>query len=114
MSLNWKWDDVMGKCTYKNGSESTLYQGNAQIIAVNHLPDDMYNLAWFSADKEHLRNMLGLTKGTVSVLDDDGRFFGITSIKLNTAYKSVPDIVKDFAKAKVNISIELYHEEEAK
>ena len=111
MSLNWTWHDVMGECAYTNGAKSTLYQGNAQIIAINHLPDNMYNLAWFSADKEHLRNMLGLTKSHDGVLDENRRFFGIETIKLNTAYKSIPDIVKDFAKAKVNINIELYFEE---
>ena len=112
MSLNWRWNDVIGECIYKNGCKSTLYKGNAQIIAINHLPDDMYNLAWFSSDKYHLRNMLGLSKGYDGILDENKRFFGIETIKLNTRYKIVSDIVKDFAKAKVNINIELYFKEE--
>ena len=111
MALHWDWNDIMGKCTYTNGHESTLYDGNAQIIAIDHLPDDMYRLAWFSTDKKHLQNMIGLTKGHEGILDENRRLFGITSIKLNTACREVPDIVKDLAKAKVNISIELYYDE---
>lgn len=114
MALNWKWEDKMGECTYTNGDKSTLYQGNAHMIAVYLLPDNAYQLAWYSIDKEHFRNMLGLSKGYEGVLDANRRWLDIETLKLNTAYKSVPNIVSDLAKAKVNIKIELYYEPQGK
>lgn len=117
MSLNWEWSDKMGECIYDSSRQSAehpfvcnLYRGNAQIIAVNEFPDGTYSLAWFSADKQHLRNMLGLTKGHQNVFKD----FEITKMRLNTRYKEVATIVSDFAKAKLPITIELYYEEEHK
>lgn len=117
MSLNWQWDDRMGECFYDEEHQSAehpfvcnLYRGNAQIIAVNEYPNGTYSLAWFSDDKQHLRNMLGLTKGYENVF----KTFGIQKMRLNTRYKEVPTIVSDFAKAKLPITIELYYEEESK
>lgn len=113
MSLNWQWSDKMGEVVYENGHTAALYQGNALMIAVNEFEDDTYSLAWFAADKEHLRNMIGLNakKGYDGCLDDDGKLYGIKTFRLNTRYKSVPQIVSDLAKAHVSVGIELYHEE---
>ena len=116
MSLNWEWTDKMGECIYNEEHQPAgsfvcnLYRGNAQIIAVNEYPNGTYSLAWFSSDKQHLRNMLGLTKGYENVF----KTFGIQKMRLNTRYKEVPTIVSDFAKAKLPITIELYYEEAEK
>ena len=121
MGLNWNWTDKMGEVIYKDDyfADSTykfttdIYEGNALMIWVNHLPDDMYSVGNFAADMEHFRNMLGLNakKG----YSKDNLFNGwcedIAKIRLNTKYKSVPKIVAEFAKAHTNVTIELYYEE---
>lgn len=120
MSLNWQWNDKMGEVIYKDGYinpnhpfTTDIYEGNALMIWVNHLPDDMYSLGNFCADMEHFRNMLGLNakKG----YSKDNLFNNwckdIEVIRLNTKYKSVPKIVAEFAKAHTNVTIELYYEE---
>ena len=114
MSLNWQWSDKMGEVVYEDGHTDTLYQGNALMISVNHYEvadgSKYYQLAWFVSDKEHLKNLLGLGK------TDKTNYlpvWGVKSLRLNTRYKSVPEIVKALAKAKTNISIEMYYEEES-
>ena len=115
MSLNWQWSDKMGEVIYDDGHTDTLYQGNALMIAVNlHDMEDgstRYLLSWFVSDKEHLKNLLGLGK------TDKTNYlthWGVKSLRLNTRYKSVPKIVETLAKAKTNITIELYFSEEEK
>lgn len=108
MALRWDWNDKMGECVYEDGTTVNLYQGNGLMIAIHEHEDDTYNLAWFFVDEAHAKNMLGLTKGYDNCMADAG----IKTIRLNTNYKSVPKIVSLFAKAKMNIMIELYTEEE--
>ena len=102
MAIRWDWKDKMGEVIYKNGTEADLYQGNAMAIAIVEFADDTYNLAWFSADEG--------TKGYDNCMKESG----IKKLRLNTRYKSVPKIVSAFAKAKMEIEIELYIEEEPK
>lgn len=104
MGLHWDWNDKIGSVEYIDGSESTIYKGNAHMIAVNHLPDNMYALAWFTADREHFKNMLGLNKG----YDNTFRTFGIKTIRLDLARKETAQIVQDLAKSKTPITITLY------
>lgn len=113
MSLNWQWYDKMGEVIYDDGHTDTLYQGNALMIAVYHYEtadgSKYYQLTWFASDKEHLKNLLGLGK------TDKTNYLahhGVKSLRLNTRYKSVPKIVETLAKAKTNITIELYFSEE--
>lgn len=126
MSLNWEWKDKMGEVIYDPSCYNTdhpyttnIYQGNALMIWCNEWPtnpDDpnsgtSYSLGNFCYDMEHLKNMLGLNakKG----YSDYNHFntYGIKCIRLNTRYKSVPKIVEAFARAKTNITIELYYED---
>lgn len=117
MSLNWNWNDKMGEVVYKEYHPdhpyvTNIYQGNALMIWCNEFPNKTYSLGNFCADMEHLKNMLGLNakKGYGSEnLFNDGQ---IKEIRLNTRYKSVPKIVEAFAKAKTNVTITLYYEEE--
>lgn len=108
MSLNWQWSDKMGEVLYEDGHTDNLYQGNAFMIAVYH-DGDMYNLTWFVADKEHLKNLLGLGKHDKT---NYLKHWGVKSLRLNTRYKSVPAIVSELAKAKTDITIELFYEKE--
>ena len=63
---------------------------------------------------ESYENFLGLNAkkgyGSENHLND-GR---IKTLRLNTRYKSVPKIVETLAKAKTNITIELYFSDEEK
>ena len=119
MSLNWQWDEKMGEVIYNdnipNPSNCTtdIYEGNALMIWVHHLPDDMYSVGNFAADMEHFRNMLGLNakKGYSDTNLFNDWCKDIEVIRLNTKYKSVPKIVAEFAKAHTNVKIELYYEE---
>ena len=67
MSLNWQWTDKMGEVIYEDDQyhpehpyTTDIYEGNALMIWVNHLPDEMYNVGNFCVDMEHFKNMLGL------------------------------------------------------
>lgn len=119
MSLNWSWNDKMGEVVYNdnipnpNNCTTDIYQGNALMIWVHHLPDDMYSVGNFAADMEHFRNMLGLNakKGYSKENLFNDWCKDIKLIRLNTKYKSVPKIVAEFAKAHTNVTIELYYEE---
>lgn len=113
MSLNWEWTDKMGEVLYEDGHTDVLYQGNALMIAVNHYTvadgSEYYLLSWFAADKEHLRNLLGLSK------TDKTNYlaqWGVKSLRLNTRYKSVPTILTELAKSHTTVTIELFYEKE--
>lgn len=103
MSLNWKWEDKMGACTYEDGKKCNLYRGNAFVIAI-YEDSGYYNLEWFAADENHMKNMLGLNKGYENIM----KKWGITEIELNTEYKETVKIVNLMARAKMNITIKLY------
>lgn len=111
--LTWDWNKKIGKVKYKDGREDNLYKGNAQLIAIHEDDEKTYWLAWFSLDKKHLRNMLGLEKDYEGCISD-GRLFDITEISLDTENKETADIIKDFAKAKIKIKINLYNSESEK
>ena len=107
MALRWEWSDKMGKCKYKNGYESNLYRGNAYVISIYHYEENgepYYQLNWFAASKDHMKNMLGLNKGFDNCFKD----FGVEEIRLDVNYKETAELVQMFAKAKLEIKIELY------
>lgn len=103
MSLNWNWEDKIGECVYDNGQTSNIYRGNAFMIATTEYPDDTYTLAWFAADKNHMKNLLGLTKGCTNVFMQ----FGIVEMSLSTKYPETAEMCAMLAKAKMNITIKL-------
>lgn len=106
--LRWDWNKKIGKVKYEDGREDNLYQGNAQLIAIHENEDNTYYLSWFSTDKDHLRNMLGLNKGCEGCISEN-RLFSITEISLDTENKETAKIISDFAKAKIKIRINLYN-----
>lgn len=87
------------------GQTLNLYRGNAFVIAL-HEKGDCYNLAWFAADENHMKNLLGLSK---DYPDNDVEHWGITNMKLDTRYKETAKLVQLLARAKMNITIELYN-----
>ena len=58
MALRWDYKkDYVGTMTDKEGVMLNCYTGNAQMIAL-YETENTISLAWFSANKEHLKNML--------------------------------------------------------
>lgn len=108
MAYSWNWSDKMGECILYTGEKMNLYQGNGLAIAIQEFENDTYNVVWFWADKEHMKNMLGLNKGYDNCMTD----WGIKKFRLNTQYKTVSDIVAALAKAKMTVEIELYNGKE--
>lgn len=109
MSLNWQWSEKMGKAILSNGKEVNLYRGNAFIIAINEWKqngEELYSLAWFAVDKQHMKNMLGLTKEFKNNCFKD---FNIKEIILDTKYKETAEFVKLLAQAKSEVTIRLYN-----
>lgn len=104
MAYQWNWSDKMGECIYRSGQKINLYKGNGLVIAIQEFEDNTYSMVWFWADKDHMKNMLGLKKG----YDNYMKGWGITKFRFNTQYKDVPDIIAALAKAKMEIEIELY------
>ncbi len=104
MAIRWDWKDKMGECTMQ-GQILNLYRGNAFIIAL-HVKGDYYSLTWFAADENHMKNLLGLSKDYPG---NDVEQWGITNMKLDTRYKETAKLVQLLARAKMNITIELYN-----
>lgn len=107
MAIRWNWKDKIGEVIYKDGTKHSLYQGNALLIALSEHKNGTYTLAWFFADENHMKNMLGLTKDY-----KDNSMTDCKRIRLDVRYKSTPKIVSTFARAKMEIEIELYVGEE--
>lgn len=108
MALIWQWNDQMGTAKHVEGYTLNLYRGNAFVIALyeweEEKGDKFYNLHWFAAGEDHMKNMLGLNKGYTNCFKD----FGIEEIRLDVNYKETAKLVQMFAKAKLEIKIELY------
>lgn len=109
MAIRWDWNDKMGEVIYTHGRKNDLFRGNAFCISVytNTVNKERYyQLAWFAADEQHLKNMLGLN--TKEGFEECFSHFEIETLRLNTKYKETAKFVQLLAKAKVNIKIELY------
>lgn len=103
MSLNWQWTDKMGTCTFADGSQCNIYRGNAFMIAI-YETDKTYSLVWFAADKNHMKNLLGLNKDFNNCFED----WKITEMSLDTKYKETKEFLQMACAAKLKITINLY------
>ena len=89
MALHWQWDEKVGEMTVDELHHDdpprtihlSLYRGNAFLIMLhefkNEKGEDVWTMWNFFADKQHMRNCLGLTKG-----DDDGNLLDTPYVKL--------------------------------
>ncbi len=115
MSLNWNFNtDKIGtwKETHKmrDGSEReflyNIYSGNALAIMVaewNENGKDLYQLVNFFADKDHMKNCLGLTKGYEGNIFQDTKL----EIELYAEYRYTPFMVQQLAKANFDHPIKI-------
>lgn len=122
MALNWKWDEKCGEAVIQQrGKEFTLnlYKGNAYLIFISEYKDEdgqnMYSLYSFFADKDHMRNCLGLSKAKgrglcENIFNSGGDI--LKSIRINKAkYPYTKDLVYALTQAFDNLTIEIYSEE---
>lgn len=73
MALQWKWDSKCGEATLQQTIDGktrdftlNLYVWNAFLIMINEYEENgenMYSLYSFLADKRHMENCLGISKG---------------------------------------------------
>ena len=113
MALTWKWDEKCGEMVVTDplsNKEFTknLYVGNAYLIMMSEWNEDgtdKYALWSFWADKEHMKNCLGLSKKSGGNIYDNC----IKSISINKAKcPHWKDIVDAVGKAFDAIEIKLY------
>ena len=117
MALNWNWEDKIGTIDIFNVDEVrtySLYQGNAFLIMLWEYEEngkEMWSMHSFFVDKEHAKNMLGLSKGFDTNAMNEERYC-IKKIRLNkTKYRYTKDLVDMLLKADFkDITIEIYSE----
>lgn len=98
--LRWDWNKRIGRMKM-GGTWMNCYAGNAYLIVLHEYQDkgeDLYSLVWFAADKAHMKNMLGLSKGHDNCIKD----FGIEEIEVDCEYPIWAEIVQLFIKAKIS------------
>ena len=125
MALHWNWNEKVGEAvisqTFNGKTESfvrNLYQGNALLIFMNEWTDndgvDKYSLYSFWADKQHMKNCLGLNPKRK---EENFNYFDtpectLTELRLNKKIcTNVKDIVDAVTKAFDNITIRIYSED---
>lgn len=110
-----RWDfkaDKIGTISYTYFEDlivHNLYSRNALIIECAEWEKEgkeLYKVCSFWADKEHLKNMLGINKGYNNVYNGGYKNLKITLLR---KYRGTKDIVNAFIKAKFdeNIQIEI-------
>lgn len=124
MSLRWDWNAKCGEAVFRqeiNGEEPqeftvNLYKGNACLIMIYEYTEngtDKYSLYSFWADKEHMKNCLGLNKkdGYGNNMYTEG-YDRLLKIRLNKAKNCyTKDIVAALVQAFDSIDVEIYTEE---
>lgn len=112
MALRWDFNQVSGTITY-GGKTFRWFEGNARMIILNEFQEngkEMYNLEGFSFDDDHLKNILGITKGHTNVYVDFGT--PVTQLTVYRKYTTNWDkLIKIFVKAFPEIEITLKDEE---
>lgn len=76
MSLNWNWKDKIGEMKIRDWKDENnsftvnIYKCNGLAVFLYEFNDDgveKYTMWGFFADKEHMKNCLGLNKGTENI-----------------------------------------------
>lgn len=114
MALNWKWSEKVGEADIQQkGIEFTcsLYQGNAYLIFLYEWEEDgqnLYQMHSFWADKDHMKNMLGLNpKNGFSVNEFNLESERLVAIRINRKMRYTKEIVTSLVQAFDNLKIEL-------
>ena len=120
MSLNWRWDERCGEAVIQQNEKDwtvSLYQGNAFLIFLYEYQEDgqnMYQLYNFWADKQHMKNCLGLNQKE----GYGGNMFNeagckMKRIRINKGkFRYTKELTQALVQAFDDLTIELYSEEE--
>ena len=118
MSLNWNWSDKCGEIEAVQTIEGTppqkftleLYQGNAYLIMIyNDSDKDEYQLYSFFADKQHMKNLLGLNKKDGYTTNTFNGVQTFKRIRLNKKInRYTKQIIEAFTDAFDEIAIEVF------
>lgn len=114
MSLNWNWNEKVGTWTEErkmhDGSTKefkyNLYSGNALLIMIAEWEEDgkdLYQVANFFCDKDHMKNCLGLSKDHKENIFKDC----LKEVELNAEYRNTPIILQHLAKASFDKDIKI-------
>ena len=125
MAIRWDWNEKCGEATLvqrHDGEDDktftlSLYTGNCCLIFLHEFVDESgtekYSLTNFWADKDHMKNCLGLNKKQgygENIYDTPYERF--TKFRLNKAKcRYMKDIVAALVQAFDNIDIEIYKED---
>ena len=111
MAVRWEWKQKVGTLTY-NDHTVNLYEGNAFLIGIREFKNDdgeeVYNVEWFFADKQHAKRCLGLEKGSYDMFEGLVEKITLYMDKC-TNWK---DIITLFSKTQKNIVITIKPTEE--
>lgn len=114
MSLNWNWNEKVGTWTEEHemhdGSikefKYNLYSGNALLIMIAEWDEDgkdLYQVANFFCNKDHMKNCLGLSKDHTKNIFKDC----LKEVELNAEYRNTPIITQHLAKASFDKDIKI-------
>ena len=123
MALRWSWKEKCGTAlaVWYDGDERktgnlSLYQGNAELIFLWE-SGESYTMFSFWADRDHMKNCLGLTKGNSNIYSDDSgnRVKIIEFTFYKNRIRDLPQIVTAIVKAfpRISINIEEAYDDEA-
>lgn len=122
MALNWNWKEKCGEAVIQQGEKDwtiSLYQGNAFLIFIYEYQENgqnMYQLYNFWADKQHMKNCLGLNRKEGyggNMFDEAG--CKMKKISINKGkFRYTKDLTQALVQAFDDLTIELYSEEEEK
>ena len=119
MALHGKWDEKCGEAVIQQGEKEftvNLYQGNAFLIFIyeykNEEGEAMYMMYNFWADKQHMKNCLGLNKkqgyGENMFTEGADR---LKTVRINKQkYSYTKDLVQTLVQAFDDLVIEVYSE----
>ena len=125
MAIRWDWKEKCGEATFldrlhKAGEEDkeftvSLYTGNCTLIMLYEWKDKdgetLWNMFSFWADKNHMKNCLGLNKKEGYTDNDyNSGYYKMTKIRLDKAKcRYINDIVPALTKAFDDLTIEIYN-----
>lgn len=84
----------------------SLYQGNAELIFI-YETEDNYSMVSFWADRDHMKNCLGLNKGTDNIYLDEAGIKIIEFTFYKVMVRDLPQIITAIVKAFPRISINI-------
>ena len=111
MAVRWEWKQKVGEFTF-DGQTVNLYEGNCFLIGIkefkNDEGEDVYNLSWFFADKQHAKRCLGLEKGSYDMFEGNVDHITLYMDKCH----NWKDIIVLFGKTQKNIVMTIKPTEE--